>query len=138
MLNIEEARLAIRRFYPDVEKLDVGNPIPYVRTLSIVDMDAFNELMYSAPSLKKIFYGNITWYMTNATGAPVILTINIQNYPNTLDGLDSRNVFTINKIVASTDFCSGITQGIFIQNIFLTEQCSVSLDGYIFGLGLTK
>ena len=134
MLNIDDALSAIQYYYKDIENLQVGNPLPFVKTYTVDDMDNFNELMVPAGNVKHIFYGRVTWSLANAAPAPVEQFVILTNYANTLTITVEKQALNVLKTVGTADSFTGTTEGIFVHNIQGDGNFAVSFDGYIFGV----
>jgi hypothetical protein len=138
MLKPEEILEAIKFFYKDFENLEVGNPQPFVKSYDtglnpINSIDLFNELMHGGGTLKNIFYGRVTWSIWNSFA---VSDVNIVCYNYPLPDMSATaiplNVFQ--EMPATVSFQSGTSQGLFIQDVFMENNCTLSFDGYIFGL----
>lgn len=138
MLTPREIQEAIKYFYKDYENILIGNPLPFVRSYDtglnpLTNIDLFNELMHGGGNLKHIFYGRVTWSIWNgfAPSTPNIVCYNYQKFDLSVNAI-ALNVFQ--DMPATPSFASGTSQGLFIQDVFLENNCQISFDGYIFSI----
>lgn len=138
MLKPEEILEAIQFFYKDVENLQVGNPQPFVRsydtgTNPLTSIDLFNELMHGGGNVKNIFYGNVTWSIWNGF-IPQSVNIVAYNYLKLDLSVNAIAMNVFQDMPATTSFQEGTSKGLFIQDVFMENNCALSFDGYIFGI----
>ena len=136
MLDINNIETAILYFYKDFENIQVGNPLPFVKSYNTLNQLEFNELMFDG-GVKNIFYGNITYSMNSNDAVSTSPRVAISAF-KTLDGVSVMPVMEIHKYFDMTpilaDFAQGTTKGIFAQQIVLVDDTIVSFDGYILAI----